>query len=168
MMIQLFSNIVAIIFFCSGISKVLSFREFRVGLLYIPFVTNIASYAIAFFLPIAEVVFSIGIVLNIEKAKVGVILLCIIFCLTASVILKRNLKVKCNCFMSSNSHFTMKTIYLNCIYIFIVFISFFENSSSYIVTNLLISSAMFISILILNEAYINNKKIQSMVSRKIL
>ena len=168
MTIQLFLNIVGIILFCSGVSKLFNLKEFRIGLLYIPYVSRTISHIIAVFLPISEVVLAIGIIINIDIAKIGVILMCLVFCLVTLVILKNNLKVKCNCFMSSKSNFTLKTIYLNLFYIFIILFSFVVNSRENLVVSVLTSFAILIVLLLSLETYKNTKDIKSMISRNLL
>jgi hypothetical protein len=91
-------DLVALVFLLSGAAKIINYRAFREGLIYIPYMPVSLSYLVAWTLPALEVVVAAGLFMNLLAAKVAALTLLILFCGVVALVLGKRLKVPCGCF----------------------------------------------------------------------
>ena len=155
---QLALDFVAAAFLIAGGFKLLNWNEFRVGLLYVPYVGVKRSYAIALTLPIVEIMLVIALIFQMEIARYGILALLVLFFITTCIVIRHNLVIPCNCFgFDTNRVYSWKTARDILILCFLVLIGKFSAEEwPYRVESLLFAFFLLVCIPIIGTLLKNN------------
>src|SRR5436190_466578 len=96
--------------------KLAALGRFRRDLLFIPHVGRPTSWVVALLLPPVELLTATGLFFGFQIAKVVAIVLLAGFCGVALLVMRRRLRVPCNCF-GGGGHISMSLVVRNVILI---------------------------------------------------
>lgn len=107
---------VALVFFLSGLAKLRAPKDFRASLMRVPHATPASSLAVAYTLPVVEIVVALGLVLGHGAARWLAIGLLCAFNGVAALVLAKDLELDCGCFGGLYERpFSRRLIGVNCL-----------------------------------------------------